>query len=118
MAVEAVMSNEDEMMIDGIGRGQAPRAVTPLGDAPAKVGADAVAARPGAAPEAAAGLSETAQAERFRNLGGLARELAVSAPVDARKVEALREAIASGTYKADPERIAARMLALESGSPR
>lgn len=112
------MGNEDEKMIDGIGRGQAPRAVTPVGEAAVKAAGADGALRTVAATEVAAGSAETAQAERFRNLGGLARELAVSPPVDGRKVAMLRAAIAQGSYRPDSEQIAARMLALESGSRR
>lgn len=38
---------------------------------------------------------------------------AADAPVDARRVEQLRQAIAAGTYHVDPQRVADRMLALE-----
>jgi negative regulator of flagellin synthesis FlgM len=36
------------------------------------------------------------------------------AEVDTKKVEQLRQALANGTYKVDPSRIADRMLSLES----
>jgi negative regulator of flagellin synthesis FlgM len=49
-------------------------------------------------------------------ISGIARELAVSAPIDAARVAALRSAIAGGTYKPDPDRIAAAMIRLETGS--
>lgn len=49
-------------------------------------------------------------------ISGIARDLAASAPVDAARVAALRSAIAGGTYKPDPDRIAAAMIRLETGS--
>jgi flagellar biosynthesis anti-sigma factor FlgM len=41
--------------------------------------------------------------------------MAASPPVDTARVEALRLAIAAGTYKPDPEAIAAKMIALGTG---
>ena len=49
-------------------------------------------------------------------ISGIARDLAASPPVDAARVAALRSAIAGGTYKPDPDRIAAAMIRLEAGS--
>jgi len=46
----------------------------------------------------------------------LVREMAAVPPIDAARVEALRSAIVAGTYRADPDAIAARMIALEQGN--
>jgi negative regulator of flagellin synthesis FlgM len=44
----------------------------------------------------------------------IAADLAVKPPVDQSRVEALKLAIAAGTYKPDPVRIAGAMIAQES----
>jgi negative regulator of flagellin synthesis FlgM len=46
-------------------------------------------------------------------LASLERSLAESPAFDAARVAALRSAIESGSYKADPEQIASRMTAME-----
>jgi negative regulator of flagellin synthesis FlgM len=43
----------------------------------------------------------------------LAESASAEAPVDRAKVEALREAIANGSYEADAEKIADKMLRME-----
>jgi flagellar biosynthesis anti-sigma factor FlgM len=119
MAVSAAMGSEDEMMIDGIGRAQAPRAVAPASEAPAKASAADGAARPGnALPVADPSVAAAAAlAAASPNLTGLARELAAAPPVDSAKVAMLRDAIVRGDYRPDPGRIAAAMIALESVPP-
>ena len=42
-----------------------------------------------------------------------ARALAASPPVDTARVDALKSAIADGTYRADPAAIAGKMIALD-----
>lgn len=86
-------------MIDGVGRGQVPRMVV--------TGGDVTAPRNTAVLEPASKAAGGTQAR----LGGVVRAMAASAPVDSAKVETLRLAIASGHYTADPEAIAARMMA-------
>jgi anti-sigma28 factor (negative regulator of flagellin synthesis) len=44
-----------------------------------------------------------------------ARRMAAEPPVDSSRVSALREAIAGGQYRVDPERIADAMLRSEPG---
>lgn len=56
-------------------------------------------------PPVRAELSELAQSARS----------ASAAPVDGAKVAALKAAIADGSYKVDPDAIAARMIALDLG---
>ena len=80
-------------MIDGVGRGAPPRMMV-AGDAGARAPVAEAVARPMPA-----------------KFGGIVREMAASAPVDGARVAALRTAIASGSYRPDPEAIAARMLA-------
>lgn len=98
-------------MIEGIGRGQLPRAVPAVPAAPAAPaaplsgGAEA-GARVGRVGVGAAGLS------------GIGRELAAAPPVDAAKVERLRAAIAAGNYRADPDAIASAMMAGETIPPK
>jgi negative regulator of flagellin synthesis FlgM len=49
-------------------------------------------------------------------LKGLVRDLASRPPVDTARVDALRTALGSGTYRLDPERVADAMIAsLRSG---
>ncbi len=45
------------------------------------------------------------------------RRMAAEPPVDASRVASLRDAIASGRYRVDPERIADAMLRSEPGPP-
>ena len=92
-------------MIEGIGRGQPPRAVSAASAAPQTSGADG-GARTGTAKAGAPGLS------------GIARELSASPPVDAAKVERLRAGVVSGSYRADPDAIAAAMIGQETFPPR
>ena len=91
-------------MIDGLGRG-APLRLTLAGNAPAERAAPAAAATPAAAPRVVSA-----------HAGQWVRDMAASPPIDSARVEALRLAIAAGSYKPDPEAIAARMIALEAGS--
>ena len=87
-------------MIDNIGRGALPRATVPT------------ASRPGVQPGT---LTPTAKSlpEPVTAMGRIAKDLATSPPVDAGRVAALRQAIQSGSYRIDPDRIAERMIALE-----
>lgn len=106
------MMSEEDSVIDGVGRAQAPRPVAAAGDT-------AAATKTACTPRAgdAAGVAAQAvapQAPAVSNLGRIASELAGSPPVDAARVAALRTAIASGDYKPDPDRIAAAMIALET----
>ncbi|MBC7505117.1 MAG: flagellar biosynthesis anti-sigma factor FlgM [Sandarakinorhabdus sp.] len=85
-------------MIDGIGRGALPRLPAPGGE----TGVRAAASEPAAAK--VAGRPANASAT-------IVRDMAASAPVDSARVAVLRTAIAGGSYKPDPDAIAARMLA-------
>ena len=91
-------------MIDGLGRG-VPLRLTLAATAPAERGAPAAASAPAAAPRAVAA-----------NVGRWVRDMAAAPPVDTARVEALRQAVAAGSYQPDPEAIAAKMIALEAGS--
>lgn len=88
-------------MIDGLGRASPPRLALTGNEA---------AVRAGVAPPAPPSRTATTSA------GQWVRGMAASPPVDTARVEALRLAIAAGNYKPDPEAIAAKMIALESGS--
>lgn len=92
-------------MIDGIGRSGPQRPPVAAGDTTAKVN-DLRAGMQTKSPRAAVSAQ----------ISGIARDLAASPPVDAARVAALRSAIAGGTYKPDPDRIAAAMIRLETGS--
>ncbi len=100
------ISYEDQTMIDGVG--------SCSGHPPLAAGA----VEPGKTDQARAasriGAPVAAQAPATSSLSRIARDLAASPPVDAARVMALRTAIAAGTYQADPDAIAAKMLSLES----
>ncbi|MFZ4687930.1 MAG: flagellar biosynthesis anti-sigma factor FlgM [Polymorphobacter sp.] len=93
-------------MIDGVGR-------TP----PARAAAQATGGA-GVRGAAEAASVAAAQAPASSSLTRIARDLAAAPPVDMAKVETLRNAIASGAYRPDPEAIAAKMLALEAPTPK
>ncbi|MEY2883621.1 MAG: Anti-sigma-28 factor, FlgM [Pseudomonadota bacterium] len=93
-------------MIDGIGRGGLPRNFQ-VSNLPGRVGVAGSAAAAGDAAPARAGGT----------LGRIAKDMAAAPPVDAGRVAALKQAIAGGSYRADPERIATAMLRLEGGRP-
>lgn len=94
-------------MIDGIGRSGPQRLPITGGDGVAKPG-DLRGKAQVQSPKAAVSAQ----------ISGIARELAASPPVDAARVAALRSAIAGGSYKPDPDRIAAAMIRLETGQAR
>lgn len=90
-------------MIDGIGKSGAGR--IELARSPAGQGAAA------AAPAGSAAANG-----RSAGLGGAVSDLvALGPPVDGDKVSALRQAIAEGRYRVDPEAIAERMIAADLG---
>ncbi len=90
-------------MIDGVFRGQPLR--------PPQLGAAGGATPAAAVTPTPAGTTAAAETS---GLSRIARDLAASPPVDSAKVDRLRTAIAAGTYRADPDAIAAKMLALET----
>ncbi|MCS6985888.1 MAG: flagellar biosynthesis anti-sigma factor FlgM [Sphingomonadaceae bacterium] len=57
--------------------------------------------------------TDPAAAHPPTGLDTLVRELARAAPVDATRVDALRQAIEAGVYRPDPVRIAEAMIAAE-----
>lgn len=89
-------------MIEGLGRMQ------PVG--PAVTEAQTRGSAAGEAVKAGAGVPKEARAADL-SMGRLASEMAAAPPVDMARVAALREAIAEGRYKADPEAIAGAMIA-------
>lgn len=93
-------------MIDGIGRNQPPQIFTPAN----------TPATSAAAPDSPGGVVDNRVTASSLQLSGVARDLAAAAPVDAARVAALRLAIADGSYKVDPDAIAARMIAFDRGS--
>jgi flagellar biosynthesis anti-sigma factor FlgM len=66
--------------------------------------APAAAATPAKAAETAVQTSSTSQAFAM---------LAEAAPVDTKKVEAIKSLIAAGAYPIDPQAVAAKMVALD-----
>ena len=91
-------------MIDGIGRGAPPQLPRLGGDAVARTGIGRLTPAP----------TPTMRAPGAG--GGIVREMAASPPVDTARVEALRLAIGNGSYKPDPQAIAAKMVSLEQGT--
>jgi len=72
-------------------------------------------AHPKSATAAALSKSERAAADplKLSDTAQAAKALAVSAPVDTVKVDALRSAIAHGRYPLDPAAVAAKMIVLD-----
>jgi negative regulator of flagellin synthesis FlgM len=88
-------------MIDGIGKSGAGR--IELTRSPA--GQAAAAAAPAGSPDASG---------RSASLGSMVSDLvALGPPVETDKVSALRQAIAEGRYRVDPDAIADRMIAAD-----
>jgi len=79
-------------------------------------------------PETATGKSDTgtplASGDRFTLTGAAGRikeltsQLENQPRVDHRRVDAVKEAIANGTFEVDPKRIADRLIAIEQGLSR
>lgn len=103
-------------MIDGLGRAGLQRLAVFGNDAPGRAVGRAVDSASG---RTVAGTQETAAPRAGAGKAGqLVREMAASPPVDSARVGALRQAIAAGSYKPDPQAIAAAMMRLEAGSGR
>jgi negative regulator of flagellin synthesis FlgM len=105
------MAGEETKVIDSVGKAQPPRAVSGVSEALTR----------GTRPLGA--VAEVAQAAAVQGpassaLAQAAKDMAASPPVDSARVEQLKAAIASGDYRPDPMAIAAKMMALEAGSPR
>lgn len=98
-------------MIDPVGKAQPPRPASAVGEALSR------GTRPLGAALAVA-QSSAVQSPASSALAQAAKDLASAPPVDAARVEQLKAAIASGDYRPDPRAIAAKMMALEAGSPR
>lgn len=95
--------------VDGTPPPAAVRTTGPIGGQVARAGD----ARDKAVEAPAAGDSLKLTGEAT-GLQALQRELAARPAVDETRVQAVREALASGTYRIDPEAIAASMLALDA----
>jgi negative regulator of flagellin synthesis FlgM len=91
-------------MIDGLGRASLPRLAIAGNEASGRATSAA-----GTMPAPRSVDSHPAQK---------VRDMAASPPVDSARVEALRLAIAAGSYTPDAEAIASAMLRLEAGSGR
>jgi negative regulator of flagellin synthesis FlgM len=102
-------------MIDGLGKGAIPRLPTIDADN-GQLGGLRGTPRGTAAAEAGKAVAGTSARPAAVTGKALVRDMAASPPVNSAKVEALRNAIAAGTYKADPDAIAAKMIVLERGS--
>ena len=91
--------------------------VSPV-DAPRRVGEEA--ARSGGGSRAGSAdsgdrVTLTSTAQRFLEATS---DTGSEPPIDRAKVESIRQAIAEGRYPVDPERIAAKMLAIEADLPK
>ncbi|GGE02256.1 hypothetical protein GCM10011529_05840 [Polymorphobacter glacialis] len=112
------MMNEENDVIDSVGRSGLPRPIAAAGGA----GSRRVEAE--LAPVAVAGgagtrgvgtpVGQAAGQAVGQALGRIVKDLAASPPVDMARVDALRNAIATGAYKPDPDAIAGKMMALET----
>jgi negative regulator of flagellin synthesis FlgM len=105
------MASEEPQVIDPVGKAQPPRPASAVGEALSR------GTRPLGAAVAVAQASAV-QGPASSALAQAVKDMAASPPVDAARVEQLKSAIASGEYRPDPMAIAARMMALEAGSPR
>ena len=92
--------------------------VDSIGSTPIASGSVTRVAAPAAAPMVQPALDRTAsQAPPAQapaaQLSGLAKSMAASAPVDSDRVDAIKKAIATGTFPILPATIADRLLALK-----
>ncbi|HEX5307054.1 MAG TPA: flagellar biosynthesis anti-sigma factor FlgM [Dyella sp.] len=86
-----------------------PQANSNQGNAPSQASAAATGTEPGGAVSAdKVNLTDSARALQEAARAG------DSSPIDTAKVERVRQALAAGTYQVNPERIADRMLSLDS----
>lgn len=92
-------------MIDGLGQAKAVRTEAVRTDAVARTAAPATIRKP---------VAEGATTAK----GPAARLAAEGPPIDSAKVDAIRAAIADGTYRIDPDAIAARMIDADLGEVR
>lgn len=69
-----------------------------------------VAEKNSAPASAADQVSLTPEAQQLRNLE---QQIAAQPVVDTQKVNAVKEALASGSYEVNPDRIAGKMMSLE-----
>jgi negative regulator of flagellin synthesis FlgM len=83
------------------------------GPMPPQYAIEPAGARGGAAVSAAAPVGRVLPRAELSSLPMDVSNLAASPPVDAAKVAALKSAIQSGTYKPDPDAIAARMVEID-----
>lgn len=102
------MTNSIDSAVDG--------AIHRIGERrnPARAPDGASGARDGASGKSADLLDLTGRA---RELRALQQELARSPAFDTQRVDALKDALASGRYEVDAERIADKLLALEAKLP-
>ncbi len=91
-------------MIDGLGQAKAVRMDAPRAETVARAAAPAGVRKP---------VTEGATTK-----GPAARLAAEGPPIDSAKVDAIRAAIADGTYKIDPQAIADRMIDADLGGAR
>lgn len=96
--------------IEGSAQAAGIRAVTPAGSSAVSRAGDA-RDRAIEAPAAGDSLRLTGEAT---GLQAMQRELAARPAVDEARVEAVREALASGSYRIDPEAIASAMLRMDA----
>lgn len=93
--------------IDGVGPGLAP---------PAKVTAEPAARAPasGGAPVAAPAAIDSARLTgEAAELAQLQQDIAQNPAMDVARINAVRAALESGSYRIDPQEIAARLIQLE-----
>lgn len=86
-----------------------PQASSPGAKPAASGDAGAASGRAGAAP--VQGGDQVRLTESAKALGAASKT--ADAPVDAQRVERIKQAIADGTYKVDAQRVAERLIALE-----
>lgn len=86
----------------------AVRTTGPVGNRVAPAGGDR--SRPVEASAATDSVRLTGEAT---SLQAIQRELAAAPAVDVKRVEAVKQALESGSYRIDPDRIAGRMLEMD-----
>ena len=101
------------MAIEFNGLPPSPQPPKTGGDAQVKTGSENTQAKHGESERPATAADKISLTDTLSRLQKLEQRLADLPVVDSQRVEALKKAIAEGSYKVDAERVAQELLALE-----